>query len=54
MQRTFAAQQLKEPEARAHLSSFGISATLAGQSMYTLSGGQKSRVAIAKVCIPVR
>lgn len=47
MQRAFAG--LKEPEARAHLSSFGISATLAGQAMYTLSGGQKSRVALSKV-----
>ena len=40
---------LKEEKARAHLSSFGISAELASQSMYTLSGGQKNRVAFAKV-----
>ncbi|KAG2491511.1 hypothetical protein HYH03_010088 [Edaphochlamys debaryana] len=39
----------KEPELRGHLSSFGIPATLAGQAMYTLSGGQKSRVAFAKM-----
>ncbi|GAX81005.1 hypothetical protein CEUSTIGMA_g8440.t1 [Chlamydomonas eustigma] len=40
---------LKEPDARAHLSSFGISSELAGQPMYTLSGGQKNRVALAKL-----
>ena len=40
---------LKEEKARSHLSSFGISAELATQSMYTLSGGQKNRVAFAKV-----
>ncbi len=40
---------LKEPEARSHLSSFGVAAELAGQPMYTLSGGQKSRVAFAKL-----
>ncbi|KXZ48205.1 hypothetical protein GPECTOR_29g111 [Gonium pectorale] len=39
----------KEPELRGHLSSFGIPATLAAQAMYTLSGGQKSRVAFAKM-----
>ncbi|GIL87925.1 hypothetical protein Vretifemale_15973 [Volvox reticuliferus] len=39
----------KEPELRGHLSSFGVPATLAGQPMYTLSGGQKSRVAFAKM-----
>ncbi|KAG2423892.1 hypothetical protein HXX76_014945 [Chlamydomonas incerta] len=39
----------KEPELRGHLSSFGVPATLAGQAMYTLSGGQKSRVAFAKM-----
>ncbi len=40
---------LKEQEARQHLGSFGVSGPLALQSMYTLSGGQKSRVAFAKV-----
>ena len=34
---------------RSHLSNFGISGELALQAMYTLSGGQKSRVAFAKV-----
>jgi ATP-binding cassette subfamily F protein 3 len=34
---------------RSHLASFGITADLAMQAMYTLSGGQKSRVAFAKV-----
>ena len=34
---------------RSHLGSFGISGDLALQAMYTLSGGQKSRVAFAKV-----
>jgi len=41
--------ELKEHEARAHLGQFGINATLAGQSLYTLSGGQKNRVAFAKM-----
>jgi energy-coupling factor transporter ATP-binding protein EcfA2 len=41
----------KEEKLRSHLSNFGISGELALQSMYTLSGGQKSRVAFAKVCI---
>jgi ATP-binding cassette subfamily F protein 3 len=43
---------LKEHDARAQLGSFGINAELAGQAMYTLSGGQKNRVAFAKVRIP--
>ncbi len=34
---------------RTHLGSFGVSGALALQPMYTLSGGQKSRVAFAKV-----
>eukprot|EP00898_Chlorokybus_atmophyticus_P008045 jgi/Chlat1/8241/Chrsp77S07670 len=38
-----------EPLLRAHLGSFGISGNLALQPMYTLSGGQKSRVALAKI-----
>lgn len=33
----------------AHLGSFGISGELGMQPMFTLSGGQKSRVAFAKV-----
>ncbi|GAB4813067.1 hypothetical protein N2152v2_000113 [Parachlorella kessleri] len=41
--------QAKEHEHRAHLGSFGIHQELAGQAMYTLSGGQKSRVALSKV-----
>lgn len=36
---------------RSHLGSFGISGDLALQAMYTLSGGQKSRVAFAKVSL---
>ncbi|KAF8071383.1 ABCF3 [Scenedesmus sp. PABB004] len=40
---------LKEQEARAHLGSFGLSGPLALQPLYTLSGGQKSRVALAKL-----
>ncbi len=36
-------------ELRNHLGSFGIGGTLATQTMFTLSGGQKSRVALAKV-----
>ncbi|EFJ43918.1 hypothetical protein VOLCADRAFT_65399 [Volvox carteri f. nagariensis] len=47
LSRTF--PDAKEPELRGHLSSFGVPATLAGQAMYTLSGGQKSRVAFAKM-----
>jgi ATP-binding cassette subfamily F protein 3 len=38
-----------EQRLRAHLGSFGITGSLALQSMYTLSGGQKSRVAFAKI-----
>ena len=34
---------------RTHLGSFGVSGELALQPMYTLSGGQKSRVAFARV-----
>ena len=41
---------LKEQEARGHLGGFGVSGPLALQPLYTLSGGQKSRVAFAKVC----
>jgi ATP-binding cassette subfamily F protein 3 len=41
--------EAKEPAHRGHLSSFGVPAELAAQAMYTLSGGQKSRVALAKV-----
>ena len=37
---------------RSHLGSFGIGGELGMQSMYTLSGGQKSRVAFAKVLQP--
>ncbi|KAK9804716.1 hypothetical protein WJX72_001738 [[Myrmecia] bisecta] len=40
---------VKDQEFRSHLGSFGISGDLALQAMYTLSGGQKSRVAFAKV-----
>lgn len=40
---------IKEQEIRTHLGSFGVSGALALQPMYTLSGGQKSRVAFAKV-----
>jgi hypothetical protein len=39
----------KDPQHRSHLASFGVGAELAAQPMYTLSGGQKSRVALAKV-----
>lgn len=39
----------KEPEFRSHLSSFGVGQELASQAMYTLSGGQKSRVALSKI-----
>lgn len=38
-----------EQKFRAHLGSFGITGNLALQPMYTLSGGQKSRVAFAKI-----
>ena len=40
---------MREQAVRAHLGSFGLSGALALQPMYTLSGGQKSRVAFAKV-----
>lgn len=38
-----------EQKLRAHLGSFGITGSLALQPMYTLSGGQKSRVAFSKI-----
>ncbi|KAG6468533.1 hypothetical protein ZIOFF_073221 [Zingiber officinale] len=38
-----------EQKLRAHLGSFGVTGNLALQPMYTLSGGQKSRVAFAKI-----
>jgi ATP-binding cassette subfamily F protein 3 len=38
-----------EQKLRAHLGSFGVSGSLALQPMYTLSGGQKSRVAFSKI-----
>lgn len=38
-----------EQKLRAHLGSFGVTGSLALQPMYTLSGGQKSRVAFAKI-----
>lgn len=38
-----------EQKLRAHLGSFGVSGDLALQPMYTLSGGQKSRVAFARL-----
>lgn len=49
MLNAYAHTNLKEQEARAHLGSFGVSGPLALQPMYTLSGGQKSRVALAKL-----
>lgn len=39
----------KEEKLRSHLANFGIAGELAQQAMYTLSGGQKSRVAFSKV-----
>jgi len=46
-QKTFVNE--KDDQLRSHLSRFGVSGALALQAMYTLSGGQKSRVAFAKV-----
>lgn len=43
---------VKEQELRTHLGSFGIGGALALQIMFTLSGGQKSRVALAKARLP--
>lgn len=40
-----------DEEYRRQLGSFGISGTLALQSLASLSGGQKSRVALAKMCM---
>ncbi|KAJ7545438.1 hypothetical protein O6H91_09G119800 [Diphasiastrum complanatum] len=40
---------IPEQKLRSHLGSFGLSGNLALQAMYTLSGGQKSRVAFAKI-----
>lgn len=41
--------EAKDPVHRSHLASFGVGQELATQTMYTLSGGQKSRVALAKI-----
>ncbi|KAK9187752.1 hypothetical protein WN944_019151 [Citrus x changshan-huyou] len=43
------AKGVPEQKLRAHLGSFGVTGNLALQPMYTLSGGQKSRVAFAKI-----
>jgi ATP-binding cassette subfamily F protein 3 len=43
---------VQEQELRNHLGSFGVSGPLALQPLYTLSGGQKSRVAFAKITWP--
>lgn len=51
MLKTFSEAQ--EQEHRSHLGRFGISGSLALQPMYTLSGGQKNRVALAKVLLTV-
>lgn len=40
-----------DEEYRRQLGSFGVSGTLALQSLASLSGGQKSRVALAKMCM---
>lgn len=40
-----------DEEYRRQLGSFGISGPLALQSLASLSGGQKSRVALAKMCM---
>ena len=45
--RKFAASNVKEQDMRAHLGRFGVSGPLALQRMYTMSGGQKVRVALA-------
>lgn len=51
MLRTF--PEAQDQAHRQHLGSFGISGALALQPMYTLSGGQKNRVALSKVCLIV-
>eukprot|EP00798_Chlamydomonas_sp_ICE-L_P006023 gene6023-12747_t len=43
---------LKDHEVRQQLGKFGISDVLASQPLYTLSGGQKNRVAFAKLTYP--
>lgn len=42
-------QGVPEQKLRSHLGSLGVTGNLALQPMYTLSGGQKSRVAFAKI-----
>jgi ATP-binding cassette subfamily F protein 3 len=39
-----------EERVRAHLSSFGIDRELSEQAGWTLSGGQKSRIGLARIC----
>ena len=45
----WSAHELRCELCRTHLGSFGVGGDLALQPMYTLSGGQKSRVAFARV-----
>ena len=52
--RVFESDNVKEEKLRAHLGRFGIAGELAMQPMYTLSGGQKSRVAFAKARFQLR
>jgi len=49
LQAKFPESNLKDEEARTYLGGFGISGLLALEPLYILSGGQKSRVAIALV-----
>lgn len=57
----FPEANMKDEDARAYLGRFGITGLLALEPLYVLSGGQKSRVAIAMmaftnphilVCLP--
>jgi ATP-binding cassette, subfamily F, member 3 len=46
----YSSANLKDEDARSYLGKFGISGLMALEPLYVLSGGQKSRVAIAVMC----
>ncbi|XP_053992596.1 uncharacterized protein LOC128883835 isoform X2 [Hylaeus volcanicus] len=50
LQTLYSSANLKDEDARSYLGKFGVSGLMALEPLYVLSGGQKSRVAIAVMC----